>query len=84
MEKSNAKQSVVSVIEENVIYPIYSAVMSLKIDLPLPDVVEGKFRKIKHKKNFYYCITLLGRIKAIVDNPAVNCHRKVNSFANES
>lgn len=71
MEKSNAKQSVVSVIEENVIYPIYSAVMSLKIDLPLPDVVEGKFRKIKHKKNFYYCITLLGRIKAIVDNPAI-------------
>lgn len=63
--------SVVGEIEANVIRPLYSALMSFNADLPLPEVVEHWFGKIKQKKNFNYCISLLGKIKAIVDNPSI-------------
>lgn len=59
----------VDYIEDRIIQPIYTAILSLSLDLPLIDIVERQFALLKKKDSFYHCVSLLSGARALVDNP---------------
>ena len=69
VEKAKKYPSRVDYIEDNIIQPIFTAILSLSINLPLIDVVERQFALLKKKEDFNHCISLLTGAKSLVDNP---------------